>query len=234
MSTLTNVYVLRLEGGKYYVGKSEDVLKRYKAHQNGLGSLWTRKYSPICILRVHPKVSPFEEDKITKELMSEFGIDQVRGGSYSSLDLDREQYRTLEREIRGAKDLCNRCGKAGHFANRCEEEKEVVVVEEEDDDDDEDNNDDDDDEEDDTNEDDDDEDEEDNDDDVVEEWLCDFCDRNFTTQYGCMVHEKSCKVTAQPNHAQTSPGVCYRCGRKGHYSPDCYASRHINGYVLNK
>lgn len=26
---------------------------------------------------------------------------------------------------------------------------------------------------------------------------------------------------------------CYRCGRKGHYVEDCYASKHIKGYYLN-
>jgi hypothetical protein len=25
---------------------------------------------------------------------------------------------------------------------------------------------------------------------------------------------------------------CYRCGRKGHYSPSCYATKHIKGYYL--
>ena len=197
----TNVYVLRLEGGKYYVGKSEDVQKRFQQHLKGGGSAWTRKHSPISVLKTYTNVSHFEEDKVTKELMAKYGIDKVRGGSYSEVVLDRAQLESLEREIRGAKDLCNRCGKSGHFANRCDEE-------------------------------DDEDDEEDVEDEDVDEWLCDYCDRGFTTRYGCMVHERSCKETGKSKQGTTS-GACYRCGRPGHYSPDCYASRHVKGYELN-
>lgn len=53
---------------------------------------------------------------------------------------------------------------------------------------------------------------------------CDFCDREFDTKFGCLLHEKTCKKKS---------GVCYRCGRTSHYSSDCYASTHIKGYELD-
>ena len=80
--TNTNVYVLHLECGKYYIGKSDNVNNRYFQHLNGSGSAWTRKYKPISLEKIIENVSSFEEDKITKEYMSKYGIDNVRGGSY--------------------------------------------------------------------------------------------------------------------------------------------------------
>ena len=115
----TNVYVLKLEGGRYYVGKSDNVIKRYQDHLNGAGSAWTRKYRPLSLEETKRDVSPFEEDKVTKEYMSKYGIDKVRGGSYTQIVLDEGQTETLTQELRGAKDQCRRCGRAGHFIKDC-------------------------------------------------------------------------------------------------------------------
>ena len=78
----TTIYVLRLEGDRYYIGKSDNVMNRYQQHLNGNGSAWTRKYKPVSLEKTIENVSSFEEDKITKEYMSTYGIDKVRGGSY--------------------------------------------------------------------------------------------------------------------------------------------------------
>jgi predicted GIY-YIG superfamily endonuclease len=122
----TNVYVLKLEGGRYYVGKSDDVVNRYKQHMNGSGSAWTRKYKPIGVAKIIENVSVFEEDKITKEYMSKYGIDKVRGGSYVEINLSEFHIEALKMEIWAANNLCTICGRSGHFAKNCYAKTEVL------------------------------------------------------------------------------------------------------------
>jgi len=116
---MTTIYILRLEGGRYYVGKTNNVMKRYAEHQRGYGSSWTRKYKPVSIERTIENASPFEEDKMTKEYMCKYGIDRVRGGSYVEITLSEFQIEALNLEIWGAKNLCKQCGCAGHFQKDC-------------------------------------------------------------------------------------------------------------------
>lgn len=122
----TNIYVLKLESGKYYVGKSSNPTERYQQHLSGSGSTWTKKYKPVSLVKVISNVSPFEEDKITKEYMSKYGIENVRGGAYVNEKLFEEEKDYLRREIRAATDKCVRCGHDGHFAASCCAKTEIV------------------------------------------------------------------------------------------------------------
>jgi predicted GIY-YIG superfamily endonuclease len=115
----TNIYILQLQGGKYYVGKSDNPTKRFQEHLDGNGSAWTRKYKPISIEKVIPNASSFDEDRYTKEYMLKHGIDNVRGGTYVQFELDEIQKHSLNREFWSARDSCMRCGRPGHFAKEC-------------------------------------------------------------------------------------------------------------------
>ncbi len=113
------IYILSLEGDNYYVGKTYNLKLRYSQHEKGEGSAWTKKYRPIKIENFFETDNAFDEDKITKEYMANFGIDKVRGGSYVTIELDESQIETIQREIWAAKNCCTKCGRLGHFVMGC-------------------------------------------------------------------------------------------------------------------
>jgi predicted GIY-YIG superfamily endonuclease len=124
-SDKTNIYILQCRSGKFYIGKSKNPQKRFEEHVKGGGSSWTSLYKPSQLLKVIPNASPFDEDKYVKEYMAKYGIENVRGGSYVEKELDDVQLEMLQREIRGATDVCSRCGRKGHFVANCYATKDV-------------------------------------------------------------------------------------------------------------
>ncbi len=113
------IYVLQCEDNKYYVGKSKNYDNRFEKHVYDYGSAWTKKYKPIKIHKVIPCHDSYDEDKYTKIYMEKYGIDNVRGGSYTSLTLSNEIKKFIEREILTAKNLCYICKSDKHFAFKC-------------------------------------------------------------------------------------------------------------------
>jgi len=121
----TNVYILQLEHGKYYVGSSCDVNQRYKQHLEGKGSGWTRLFKPILTLKTISNCSVFDEDKYTKETMAKYGINNVRGGSYTNVVLTPFEMSFIQKEIWTAENKCCRCGSTTHWINECKERIDV-------------------------------------------------------------------------------------------------------------
>jgi len=115
----TNIYILKLISNKFYVGKSQNPIKRFLEHINGKGSTWTTKYKPKEIFKIIPNASPFDEDRYVKEYMNEYGIENVRGGSYVKEVLDDIEKYTIKKEIRIATNCCLKCGRKGHFVKNC-------------------------------------------------------------------------------------------------------------------
>jgi predicted GIY-YIG superfamily endonuclease len=113
-----SIYVLSLENGKYYVGRTEKPNERINQHFTGEGSEWTKKYKPKEIQIVYNGCSRSDEEKYTLEMMVKYGIDNVRGASHCQVVLTESEIEFLTREIWNIKGLCFRCG-GKHFIKDC-------------------------------------------------------------------------------------------------------------------
>ena len=116
---MVKIYVLELQHGKFYVGKTETPMRRINAHFTGRGSQWTKLHPPVEIVEIF-EGDNFDEDKTTIQLMDEHGIDNVRGGTFSRPKLSAPDKLVLNRMINGATDKCFKCGETGHFAENCD------------------------------------------------------------------------------------------------------------------
>lgn len=114
----TTLYVLELRGGRYYVGSTNNLDRRYAEHLAGQGSAWTARYPPTRIVQ-RQRGNRFHEDAIVLTYMSRYGVENVRGGTYSSVELPRCRRAEIQRQLRHGGNQCFNCGSSNHFAYRC-------------------------------------------------------------------------------------------------------------------
>jgi hypothetical protein len=115
------IYTLRCNYGKFYVGKTNNIKKRYEEHDSGIGSRWTNVYKPIEIFDSFESFDSYDEDKQTLKMMSLYGIENVRGSIWTNLKLYPYEIKIIQRMIYTNNDQCFQCGDHNHFIRECPE-----------------------------------------------------------------------------------------------------------------
>jgi cellular nucleic acid-binding protein len=190
------IYVLQLEDNKYYIGKTHNPRFRLENHFKSSGSEWTKMYKPLKVLEIKSDCDDYDEDKITLQYMDKYGINNVRGGSFVSIKLEKSTISTLKQMSNGTNNKCFICGKEGHFAKDCEEEYEYEYI-----------------------------------------WVCEhvkYCNlvnKKIPYKYSYSHYDSDSNSDSDSDYDDNE--CCFRCGREGHYSSSCYATKHIKGYYLH-
>jgi len=207
------VYVLELRDDCWYVGTTVDPTSRLEAHRSGKGGAeWTRQHPPVKGFSSNLKEvngdeeqARLEEDAEVKRLMKEHGIENVRGGSYSTTTLSRTDVKALSKELRHASGGCLRCGHKSHWATNCYAGKDVAGNSISDD--------------------------ENTEKHKTKTSKSKQLVKESSGKQRAVSQTARMKVSSQPLPS-AKQDTCHRCGRTGHWIKDCYAKVDIDGHSI--
>ena len=98
-SIKTNIYILKLEKEKYYIGTTNNKYFTLQSYLNNNNAAWTRKYKPLKLIRFIEDCYIYEENIVTLNIMKLYGVANVRGGSYSAVNLDKSTLDTIAQKL---------------------------------------------------------------------------------------------------------------------------------------
>jgi predicted GIY-YIG superfamily endonuclease len=204
----TIIYAIRCNNDRYYVGRTNRLLEeRVLEHFTNNGSSWTKMYPPDEVVESFESENPLDEDACVKKYMKKYGVENVRGGSYTQINLPEYKLKSLKEEFRNADNTCFKCGLKGHFARDCnsndiDENKEKYSPNKT----------------------------------PKKISKCKRCGRKGHTLEKCRakihIDGENVKMVPKCDKASETTPKCDRCGRKGHVLEKCYAKMHINGNSL--
>ena len=98
-SLTKKIYVIALEENRFFVYYTDTSCEEDIFTEVSCMFEFTQKYKPQQIIESIWTTDMFEIDKYVKKYMLKYGIDRVRGGSYTSLELCDHQRNTIETEL---------------------------------------------------------------------------------------------------------------------------------------
>ncbi len=126
---MVNIYVLELKDGKYYVGKTNHTFQRFNQHKSGTGAKWTQRHKVVDLFAFHKNMNDTDENKITIQMMRKYGVRNVRGGSWTKVDMTEREIQKLEKRLHSRtkrktaskrnRKTCTRCGRTSHTVSKC-------------------------------------------------------------------------------------------------------------------
>lgn len=111
------IYILKLTSNKFYIGTTLNLNRCFANHRMGTESLWTKKYKPLYLIDNH-RNEPEKENYLTISYMYKYGINNVRGGKYLSIDLSEKEIKEIKLQFDQYNLKCLRCGK-NHYQHQC-------------------------------------------------------------------------------------------------------------------
>ncbi|GJD09042.1 hypothetical protein Gasu2_33140 [Galdieria sulphuraria] len=204
------VYVLKLQQNKWYIGSTTNIKQRIAQHCQGTGCAWTSRYPFLELFDCQLQRDGWHEENLTKEYMLRYGIENVRGGPYTNLELTEEEKEVIQRALDAFRGACYLCGSRGHLAAECptcdfkcsESAKDFEYSESQ------------------------------------ACFRCGrwghYVADCYATTHRNGLSIDSRRTTSSNETFSADSNTCFRCGRWGHYVADCYATTHRNGQRIDE
>ncbi len=93
------IYILKLQSNKYYIGKTDIPNFKFKDFFKFEEIEWTVKYKPIKLVKLISDCDDFDIYKSTLKYMAEYGIDNVRGGSFTKVKLEDGEIKIIQKML---------------------------------------------------------------------------------------------------------------------------------------